>query len=126
MGVKENRQLWLNALRSGEYKQGKFWLCKDDKYCCLGVLCEVYQKHGPGDLNRSENWTGNGKIVTYDSENSGAPDKVCEWAGFKRGSYLRNNEGLINLNDGYLSVGFAEIANRIENHGFLEEIDNVR
>lgn len=32
---------WVEALRSGKYKQGKQALCKDGKYCCLGVRCEV-------------------------------------------------------------------------------------
>lgn len=34
---------WLEALRSGKYKQGKGALHNksDDSYCCLGVLCEV-------------------------------------------------------------------------------------
>jgi hypothetical protein len=33
----------VNALRSGEYQQGKGVLHNptDDTYCCLGVLCEV-------------------------------------------------------------------------------------
>jgi hypothetical protein len=42
---RELKAKWLAALRSGEYKQGKSAL-KDgfgdeNKYCCLGVLCEV-------------------------------------------------------------------------------------
>lgn len=36
---------WLEALRSGEYKQGfgqlKFEEDNETKYCCLGVLCDV-------------------------------------------------------------------------------------
>ncbi len=36
---------WVVALRSGHYKQGKNVLRSvDDNYCCLGVLCEVYNK----------------------------------------------------------------------------------
>lgn len=38
---KELFDKWLVALRSGEYKQGFGRLCADDRYCCLGVLCEV-------------------------------------------------------------------------------------
>jgi hypothetical protein len=30
---------WLEALRSGKFKQGFGQLQKDDAYCCLGVLC---------------------------------------------------------------------------------------
>jgi hypothetical protein len=32
---------WAAALRSGKYKQGKGWLRKDDRFCCLGVLCDI-------------------------------------------------------------------------------------
>lgn len=33
---------WIKALRSGKFQQGKNYLCKDDKYCCLGVLAVKY------------------------------------------------------------------------------------
>jgi hypothetical protein len=40
---KKVKQLWVNALRSGKYEQGRKVLCSlDNKYCCLGVLTEVY------------------------------------------------------------------------------------
>jgi hypothetical protein len=32
---------WVEALESGKYEQGIHRLCKDDRYCCLGVLAEV-------------------------------------------------------------------------------------
>lgn len=33
---------WVDALRSGKYEQGRLALrSKDDKYCCLGVLCDI-------------------------------------------------------------------------------------
>lgn len=33
---------WIEALRSGDYKQGNRLLRDiEDNYCCLGVLCEV-------------------------------------------------------------------------------------
>ena len=39
---------WVRALRSGKYKQGRSYLKQktakgDLRYCCLGVLCELYQ-----------------------------------------------------------------------------------
>lgn len=37
----QNREAWLNALRSGEFKQGQGNLLKNGKYCCLGVAAEV-------------------------------------------------------------------------------------
>ena len=46
---KRNRKIWVDALRSGEYKQGQYTLrrCRavpppySYKYCCLGVACKV-------------------------------------------------------------------------------------
>lgn len=32
---------WINALRSGEYKQANGALQNEYGYCCLGVLCEI-------------------------------------------------------------------------------------
>ena len=42
----ENFKKWLDALRSGEYKQGQKQLRVDDgdgtfSHCCLGVACDV-------------------------------------------------------------------------------------
>lgn len=38
----ELKQKWLDALRSGKYKQGKGLLRdRNDCFCCLGVLCDV-------------------------------------------------------------------------------------
>lgn len=37
----ELKTKWVKALRSGDYEQGKNSLRKNDKYCCLGVLCEI-------------------------------------------------------------------------------------
>ncbi|WP_441235620.1 hypothetical protein [Bradyrhizobium sp. 930_D9_N1_4] len=32
---------WVEALRSGEYKQARNALRDGNRYCCLGVLCKV-------------------------------------------------------------------------------------
>lgn len=38
----EMKAEWLNALRSGNYKQGEQKLRDYDHYCCLGVLCDLF------------------------------------------------------------------------------------
>ena len=37
----EIAQRWVNALRSGEYKQTKTQLQDEEGFCCLGVLCDL-------------------------------------------------------------------------------------
>jgi len=54
----EIKAQWINALRSGDYDQGQGRLRKpgsdihdelsDDKFCCLGVLCDLQEKAGKG------------------------------------------------------------------------------
>jgi hypothetical protein len=48
---KELKAKWVAALRSGDYKQGHTTLrakVKDapDRFCCLGVLCDVAEPEG--------------------------------------------------------------------------------
>ena len=36
--IKKTKEMWIRALKSGEFKQGKGYLERDGKYCALGVL----------------------------------------------------------------------------------------
>lgn len=38
-------EAWVAALRSGQYKQGRYYLELDGKFCCLGVLCHMLHQH---------------------------------------------------------------------------------
>lgn len=38
--------LWLNALRSGQYQQGFGRLKEGNNFCCLGVVCDLAAKDG--------------------------------------------------------------------------------
>lgn len=110
--------LWLAALRSGEYKQGKGHLCRDDSYCCLGVLCEVYQKNGPGDLVVThDDFYQN--IKRYDGNAEGPPAKVLSWLGYN--NFTKGHSNLMYLNDD-LGYSFDRIAEEIEKIGLLEYI----
>ena len=39
----EIKAKWLEALRSGRYKQGTYALRKGNEFCCLGVLCDIVE-----------------------------------------------------------------------------------
>lgn len=39
---KPDIQQWINALRSGNYSQTKFYLQNNIGYCCLGLACQLF------------------------------------------------------------------------------------
>ncbi len=48
------KKRWIEALESGDYKQGKGALRSHrDEYCCLGVLCDLVQPDGWSRYNDS-------------------------------------------------------------------------
>lgn len=55
--IRENRRLWVEALKSGTFPQGKYFLRdpQNNNYCCLGVACEVLAvpipKEGGNDID---------------------------------------------------------------------------
>jgi len=119
---------WIEALRSGDYFQGRGYLRQAEsveekyvKYCCLGVLCNIYSKQ------ENIKWIKVGMTdSTYDNyfaidvnkgcKDSGAlPLVVAEWADLRLSNPIVNGEALINLNDNK-KLTFKEIADLIEAH----------
>ena len=86
---------WVEALRSGEYQQGRNQLRKGDEFCCLGVLCDLAVKAGVG-LNVEEG----PEDYLYDGETGSLPRAVREWAGLDSNSPVTDAGALIVLNDG--------------------------
>jgi hypothetical protein len=72
---------WVAALRSGEYKQGTNYLRKEDRFCCLGVLCDLAVKA------KVVSWEPLPTVDVWDCGNLLAilPDEVQRWAGLKKG-----------------------------------------
>ena len=77
------KRKWIAALRSGEYKQGKGYLRKGDRFCCLGVLCDLYRQ----EMNDPV-WDRTG-LATQNPARFSEPfaelpsAAVCDWAGLK-------------------------------------------
>jgi len=42
---KQKIELWIEVLRSGLYEQGKGKLQNGNKFCCLGVACDIFIPH---------------------------------------------------------------------------------
>lgn len=108
MKRKEFFELWIKALRSGEYKQGKQVLINeyDDvkRHCCLGVACEIL------DPKDKTSWKIEQLLPSHISKKIGIrEDGMFEIPIKHRG---KKYETLVDLNDD--GVRFKTIARIIE------------
>lgn len=132
----EIKELWVEALRSGEYEQGRGRLTQwnqdgDEMFCCLGVLCDIAIKNGvevpvTDWCYEDSDWASGipediaGSYI-YADEVEFLPEPVMEWAGLAdaQGTYIRIESGetqtlkLTTLND-EIGLSFADIADEIE------------
>lgn len=84
---KRVKKLWLDALRSGEYNKGKGTLKRGDKFCCLGVLTDLYRKEtGNGYWVGGQFYNDKDEII---GQNFLAED-VIKWAGLRQGDSKHN------------------------------------
>jgi len=119
------KKAWLEALRSGKYKQGFGELKTKEGYCCLGVLCDLYTKSKEGKENKAK-FVRKGilKNKRYSFIENGiaerfvTPESVMRWAGLKSNNPHAGEEGGMSLagwNDNS-EIGFEGIADKIEKH----------
>jgi len=100
---KEIADKWVEALRSGKYKQTKNHLKDECGYCCLGVLC---------DISNLGSWDIGAK--SYGGMSGALCDKVRDWAGISNeAGYFLDGGNLINFND-VEHLDFNQIAKLIE------------
>jgi len=80
----ENKATWIEALRSGKYKQGAYALHQSDRFCCLGVAIEVLTDlewedcDDPFDFEDKKQVKGSQSLSCTPS----LPDDVAEQLGF--------------------------------------------
>ena len=125
----EARAKLVEALRSGDYKQGMRCLRdRDDKFCCLGVGCDLYLKiEGQGawqldpvDTLTTYDFDGGSTMLTTASRSSSVlPARVMQWLGFSTpsGCLTTKDQELSERNDN--GEDFPTIANRIEQNEVL-------
>ncbi len=101
----EIAEQWAAALRSGKYKQGYDVLRTDtNKFCCLGVLCDLYVKDHPNTIIRLSH---DNQCWEYEGLTQHLPEKVMKWADIRTrdGKLLRGDKqsnsvtSLVLLND---------------------------
>jgi hypothetical protein len=119
---------WLEALRSGRYKQGRLCLRSEDGYCCLGVLGDLavqagVVEWGPPRLSDIGNdvWE---VLQELDDEPGILTSRVLAWAGLPEGGGVcvphtefgaTRPRSLSWFND-IAQSSFEEIADLIEKH----------
>lgn len=131
----EIKKLWIEALRSDDYEQGKSYLHsisnvgddKEHRYCCLGVLCEIAIKQGLPIVDKlQENivFSSRQTVITYDGQRSVLPGSVAAWANItsdgsyipKRPAELHNYKSGALTHDNDKGMTFAEIASIIDEY----------
>jgi hypothetical protein len=111
----EIKTKWLQALRSGEYKQGIGALhnVAGNSYCCLGVLCDIYVKEHPDNDVRMTHDNG---FESFFGEKDVVPTNIQLWADIEDGNpdieYDNVGITIAELNDN--GKTFEEIAILIE------------
>jgi hypothetical protein len=107
----EIKAQWLEALRGGEYQQGTDTLKRDDKFCCLGVLCDLHRKD-----TQENDWKHVLGVGYYLGDDATLPYEVLDWAGLSSFNpnvdFLGKIRSLGSLNDE--GVKFADLADLIE------------
>lgn len=132
---KKIADMWVKALRSGEYEQAVGTLVEVDHdngdilgHCCLGVLCELAVKEGvkvdrKDTVEIVEDGCSHFTMISFDGSEAVLPDSVQKWAGMgshdgglpgrdvdEEGYPIR--ESLASMNDA--GAPFEKIANLIE------------
>lgn len=105
-------RLWINALRSGKYKQTRQTLHNkyDNTYCCLGVSCDIYRKH-----TKKGRWDGHIFVTSNMYRNSTElPLSVSRWFGLPdHNPELTEGVSCISANDNE-KWSFKKIASAVE------------
>jgi hypothetical protein len=111
--------MWVDALRSGKYKRGKNALRKidekgEEKFCCLGVLCDVAIQNGVEILVQKSTWHPENFAYGKDQVDDFLPEEVIQWAGLDTEDPETGRTSLASKNDKDWS--FKRIADSIEKH----------
>jgi hypothetical protein len=116
MDLTEPQRAWVEALRSGKYKQGRGALGADNEFCCLGVACELAVKAGviprPNKCDDGLYQYGRAGLAST----AFLPVCVRQWLGVttEHGGLPLGHGSLADKNDQGWS--FEEIADLIEQH----------
>lgn len=83
----ELKAKWVEALRSGKYEQATGWLREGNRYCCLGVLCDI---SGQGEWEPINNPTQGYKYLGYVAV---MPEEIAQFGEQETTLVLMNDRG---------------------------------
>lgn len=133
-----NRKKWVDALRSGKFKQGRKTLNQANKFCCQGVACELFKDDVNGEWGKNPLLSHhlayhNVKFFKMPDEHHAAydgiwPDEIADLLGISETDAdqlvaMNDGAGAPHLIDSYMSghvytsakpATFEEIADAIE------------
>lgn len=124
MPLNPNAELWAKALESGEYKQGRLRLrTVDNKFCCLGVACDLAIKAGVPGVSWQHDLFANWEVLEQPynmcRHTSYLPETVRTWLGLRTFSGILVIDGLqtdlVSLNDDERK-SFRRIAKFVRKH----------
>lgn len=105
---------WINTLRSGQYKQGIGRLHFNDRFCCLGVLCDMVTKHPMTETEKTifqweeEYPQSMGTTYRFNASRFVLPTYLQDYIGFDD----EQMSELVTMND--TGKPFEKIADKIE------------
>jgi hypothetical protein len=131
---KERVALWADELINGDWQQGNGKLRVDDKYCCLGVACEVAIANGcvmpVGEYTTEDEDDGGPIIYGYGVVEQAyyLPREAMEWYGFDQNDpvikFVQNNPPTRAARPGENAIWTASFAND-DAHSSLREIGQM-
>lgn len=115
------RERWIAALRGGQYVQGRRMLRKGDTFCCLGVLCDLYDKLGWETNEEKPRWRsdemGFSRHISYEDSASCPGSDLPPPALLRAVGISRQDAVTLTTANDDQQLSFKEIADMIEEWG---------
>ena len=103
---KKDFKIWIDALRSGKYKQTYGRLHDEKGFCCLGVACDLF-------IPRAYQQIRDGRFLDGYTPKVGQKYAPTWLKKISKDFRRKTNKSLVVLNDGK-ELTFSEIADKLE------------